>query len=379
MSREYVEKRLREIEAARVSKARSPVNERPDQTAVSDGCAGAQLSTEGQVAKQQPPNDLGSKEHVVARRRTGRYAEGADTGKLVPQREAEPQIPRMHVSGRFVYECTSDRFNDSLTPKSSCSALIDRLLGVLAAKPAYLHPKDAVRYAALIRAFQRFEGVHGSVADLPVQRLWVALRDWVGDALNADEGLLVPTFVLDAARFIEAHAYGRDFFVYGGDSWEIKSLVEGLENSRSDELDSDKRLKGEITSGLRGLLVRAEVPTGARIVNRSTKEQVVGPGSLFVQLERCHLSSGLGPDITHLEIVEDAPMRHDVAEEFSFLGCFWPGSAVAELIEEGELKSAHRRQNLYMPGRLINAMLEVVHDKYPPVLRWVDIPVWAVK
>jgi hypothetical protein len=215
---------------------------------------------------------------------------------------------------------------------------------------------------------------------MPVQRLWVALHDWVGDALNADEGLLVPTFVLDAARFIEAHAYGRDFFVYGGDSWEIQPLAEGLENSRSDELDNDRRLKGEITSGLRGLLVRAEVPIGARIVNRRTKEQVVGPGSLFVQLERCHLSSGLGPDITHLEIVEDAPMRHDVAEEFSFLGCFWPGSAVAELIEEGELKSAHRRQNLYMPGRLINAMLEAVdEDKYPPVLHWVDVPPWAVK
>jgi len=72
-------------------------------------------------------------------------------------------------------------------------------------------------------------------------------------------------------------------------------------------------------------------------------------------------------------------MRHDVAEEFSFLGCFWPGSPVAELIEEGELKGAYRHQNLYVPGRLINATLEAVHgDKYPQALRWVEVPVWAV-
>ena len=151
--------------------------------------------------------------------------------------------------------------------------------------------------------------------------------------------------------------------------------MKGLENPRSDELGNDRRLKGEITSGIRGLLVRADVPAGARIVNRRTKEQVAGSGTLFVQLERCHLSSGLGPDVTHLEIVEDVPMRHDVAEEFSFLCCFWPGSAVAELINGGELKGTYRRENLYMPGRLINAPLEAVDEnEYPRVLHWGDVP-----
>jgi hypothetical protein len=374
MSREYVERRLREIEAARVSKARSSGNGQV-RTEAGGGGAGPQLPIEEQTAKQQQANDPPSREQIVARRRMDRHTPGVNAVKLAPPPKAESQIPRMHVSARFIYECTPDRFNDFLTPESSCSALIDRLLGVLAARPGYLHPKDAARYAALIRTFQRFEGVHGAVADLPLRRLWVVLRDWVGDALNADESLLVPTFVLDAARFIEAHAYGRDFYVYGGDSWEIKSLVKGLESPRSDELGNDRRLKGEITSGIRGLLVRADVPAGARIVHRSTKEQVAGPGTLFVQLERCHLSSGLGSDVTHLEIVEDAPMRHDVAEEFVFLCCFWPGSAVAELIDDGELKGTYRRENLYMPGRLINATLEAVDkNEYPRVLHWVEVP-----
>jgi hypothetical protein len=183
---------------------------------------------------------------------------------------------------------------------------------------------------------------------------------------------------LDAARFIEAHARGRRFNLYEGESWEILPLARDLEAHPYGGLDGDKRMKSEITSGLRGAIARAEVPRGARLGNVRTKEIVAREGPIFVQIERCHLSSGLGTEIIHLEIIEDAPMRHDVASEFSLLASFWPATAISQLLDKGDLTSSYRRQNLFVPGRWITATLEELDgDKYPPTLQWVEVTRWA--
>lgn len=343
MSREYLEKRLREIAAEQTSKRRAGVIDRSRRTAA---------AARGERAASATP-----------------VGEG-------PLRKAVSQIPEMRVSGRFVYEASSEIFGKPLRSDRPCGMLFDRLLGVVAARPPYLHTSDAARYAALIQRLQSFVGFSGPVADLPLERLHGALSAWVNDAIRRDESLLMPSYVLDAARFVEAHAYGRDFGLYGGDTWEIKPLVEGLEGSSS-ELNTDRRLKSEITTGLRGTLVRLELPQGARVVSGRTKELIVSAGPVFAQVERCHLSSGLGPDTVGLEIIEEVPMRHDVAEEFRIVGVFWPSAAVAELISEGGLKKTYRRQNLYVPGRFVNATLEPVDDGPPEPLHWVNAPSWS--
>jgi hypothetical protein len=131
---------------------------------------------------------------------------------------------------------------------------------------------------------------------------------------------VIDRVVLLGAR---AHAFGRRF--YSGleerEVWEIQPMV-GMEDRWSDNLNSDRGLKKDVTSGMKGMIVRIHIPPDGRMLDKRARQIVAGPGDAFIQIERCHLSSGFGPDYgMHLEALEDNSMRHDIAEEFRLLGC----------------------------------------------------------
>lgn len=335
MSRDYVDKRLREI--------------------VKD--------TKMRRSKGSPP--VVGQEHPGRRRR--------EIAPLAPA----VQLPRMLVFGKHVYEWSEGLFGRQLAMESRCGELLDRLLGVLAAQPPYLHAVDASRYRALIPSFSRFQ-LEARVPDLPLRRLPVALHSWVEEVTQMSGRPLTPTLVLDTARFIEAHAYGRDFHT-NGEHWEIRPLVEGWDDLQRYELNADRRLKGAITSGFAGLLVRVEVPRSAQIMDTRTKQPVAKEGGVVIEIERCHLSSGFGPEYgVHLEAVEGAPMRHDVAGEFSVLGGYWPGARVEDFMRTGmpDYRYHASLHQVYLPGRWIVATLEAEdRDAFPPTLRWRDVAV----
>ena len=116
--------------------------------------------------------------------------------------------------------------------------------------------------------------------------------------------------------------WGRSFYTgLDREEWHIRPLLEGTDRGSLYTLDHDKRLR-EITSGMQGLIVRFRVPPDARLLDTIAQQIVGAPGDAFLEIERCHLSAGPEPSpwMRRLEVVEDHPMRHDIAAEFRLLG-----------------------------------------------------------
>lgn len=180
----------------------------------------------------------------------------------------------------------------------------------------------------------------------------------------------MPTFVLDAGRFIETHVWGRYFYDRGNETWEITPLVEGMEEQRSPGGLDDVQLKKEITRAFGRLLVRLQIPEGTRMKNIRSKTIAAGAGTAYLSIERCHLSSGIYDDID-LEIEEDNSPRHDVSEEFQLRGKLWPREAVEALLEGNHefAYNEHRLLKVEVPGRWIRAELTAEHT-------WRDMPRW---
>jgi hypothetical protein len=279
---------------------------------------------------------------------------------------AAAQLRSRSVDGRVIYEWSFGA--KRLTSRSHSGELLDRLLDVLDARPPYLHPKDRARYAVLLPKLKAFEVTEGSdekerslpVKDLPLERLRWALELWIGSALRAGEGSLIPTFVLDAARFVETHAWGRTFFPNVGDEiWEIAPLLAGRQKGWPGTLGSDSVLKKRVTAGLRDLIVRFTMPRGSRLIDARAQKTLAGPSKGWAAVHRCHLSASFSGDWVSLNAVEDPPMRHDVDEELKLLVSLRSAEAVAESACQPCSTSVWEedRWRLELPGRWITAAL----------------------
>jgi hypothetical protein len=209
-----------------------------------------------------------------------------------------------------------------------------------------------------------------NVTDLPIRDIGLALRSWVESALRNNSFSLMPTFVLDAGRFIETHVWGRHFHDRGNQAWDIRPLVEGMEEQRSPRGLDDSQLKKEITKAFAGLLVRLQIPEGSRVKNVRSETIAAGAGTAYLAIERCHLSSGIY-DYIDLEIEEDNYPRHDVSEEFQLRGKLWPREAVEALLEGNHEfpYNEHRLLRVEVPGRWITA--ELTSER-----TWRDMPRW---
>lgn len=358
MSREYVEKRLREIAEAR---ARSPA-------------ASA-------IPSAKPP----TKSRESSRPSAPRRAAARTTVKKPPSAPAPPpSLPRAHVSGRFVYECKRGIVADPFNLDSAVGEYLDLLLGMLEARPPYVHSSDIPRYGALVRRFRA--SMYDDwpdptpVATLPLARLHLALNEWVNNGLRDATDPLLPSFCLDTARFIEAHAYGR-FFYSQREHWQLLPVLSKAERHWQSELSRDQQLKRGITSAVKGLIVRCAIPPGCRIFDLRNKVAVAESGEAFVEIQRCHLSQGFGVEYSeHLVTEQDAPMRHDIAGEFRFLANYWPPLAIGQ-VRRGEACPYRYEADLHrvqIPGRWITAWLDFSSTQDSgSVPLWEDVPTWA--
>jgi hypothetical protein len=286
-------------------------------------------------------------------------------------------LPRMHVSEAFVYTPSSFTIG-KITPDQPCEVLLDKLIGVVFAKPGYLQADDVCRYASLIHEFKKFAVDRGwgttrksvYVTDLPIRDIGSALRHWVESTLRNHSLSLMPTFVLDAGRFIETHVWGRHFYGRGNEAWEITPLVEGMEEPRSSGGLDDAQLKKEITTAFARLLVRLQIPEGFRIKNVRSETIADSGGTAYLSIERCHLSSGIYDDID-LEIEGDNSPKHDVSEEFQLRGKLWSREAVEALLQGSHEfpYDEHRLLKVEVPGRWITA--ELTRE-----CTWREVPRW---
>ena len=361
MSREYVEKRLREIAEAQ---ARSP----------------QRSPAASPVPSAKPPR----KSQELLRPSAPRRAARTPAKRLSDAPAPPPSLPRAHVSGRFVYECKRGIVADPFSRESPVGEFLDLLLGMLQARPAYVHPSDIPRYSALVRRFRGsmyHDGTDSTpVAILPLARLHLALNEWVNSVLREAADPLLPSFCLDTARFIEAHAYGR-FFYSQREHWQLLPMTCRTERNGQSELSRDQQLKRAVTSAVKGLIVRCAIPSGCRIFDLRNKVAVAESAEAFVEIQRCHLSQGFGVDYSeHLVAEQDAPMRHDIADDFRFLANYWPPLCIGQL-RRGEACPYRYEADLHrvqIPARWITAWLDFSSTQDSgSVPLWERLPAWA--
>jgi hypothetical protein len=225
--------------------------------------------------------------------------------------------PHPHGGRRFI---TADSYGDFL----------DALLGVVFARPAYIRPCDINRYAAWIDAFRSHvidhpwgarRGSHFPVVTVHFRDLGFALRDWVDTDIRTDNHPLFPTLAVDAARFMEGHAFG--YSGSGRDSWRITELVTQDSNDEWAMRDrlTDPRLKHEITSRLKGILTRCVVPFGGNVPSATEAQPLLGQGEPFIfEVERCHLTQENHYDHPCLRAEEDEAPKFDIGDDLWFRG-----------------------------------------------------------
>lgn len=279
-----------------------------------------------------------------------------------------------------------------------CGEFLADLLHVVLTHPAYLRASDVPHYASLIGQFRRHV-VHGGtskpqaavVADLPVDDLLTALWQWVWAAVNDDSAApVMSTFVLDAAHFIIAHAWGQEFGMCG--QWKLEPMMRGPRDHRT-TLPDEPRLKKAITEQLRDQLVLLGIPEGSCIIESSTTRVIAPAGEAHFLIKRCHLSASQHGDQIDAEIQENNPPKHDIASNFMLTGTFLTMRARQEreraieekqkilrgdltleeaMIEQGPTTLAGRRLGfqLLVPGRWICAWEDRLEHKWIPLPNW---------
>jgi hypothetical protein len=263
---------------------------------------------------------------------------------------------RFSMRGEFFYECYSQ---DEVSPSVSCGEFLEVLLALLHSRPDYVRENEVHRYAALIDNFKQFESrlfdaPVRAVQALPLSQLRAALDQWVHiwAREHNSQSPLLPSFVLDAGRFIEAHAWGRKFGDWTGrNNFRLKAIIRGWVADHND-LDTDKSLKKHVSESLRRTLVRVEIPAGVRLRDVRSQKIVHEGGCAYFGIERCHLSESVyeGEELT---FEEDSPPRHDIAAEFQFPAIYWSNECVQDLLADREV--SFQRREARVPARLIAA------------------------
>lgn len=212
-----------------------------------------------------------------------------------------------------------------------CGPFLEALLGIVFARPPYIHPDDVYRYAAWIDSFRHFSHTDYSgpksrdvpVEVLPLSRLGAALSAWVRDELHNPNGhILGPTWALDTANFIHAHAFGYYGHGYRTPAWRIRGLIdcERAHRGESFELNHASYFKNEMTRVLKNTWVRCRVPEAGSVPGRDDRETVFRAGEFFIfVIMRCYLTQGNGsePPATLMGV---PPRDYDIAADFEFRG-----------------------------------------------------------
>ncbi|MGC4004056.1 MAG: hypothetical protein QM811_13425 [Pirellulales bacterium] len=243
------------------------------------------------------------------------------------------RVDRIYVHQETVFDFS--RFSEqALDLAHPIGDLIQRLLGVLEAKPAYVRPDDVPRFSCLLRELRKYETqvydkgemVADRVDNLPIRCLDYVWEDWVNHFFEEPFHPLLPTFAIGLAQFVEPHIYGRTRHIWGEIPWRIAPLVRVPDQRREDfGFLRNTTFKREFTQNIKGLEVVAKIPTGGGLYDQREKQMVIKEEEEFsFAVLRGHLTEQSYYDRNDLIAREASKPTIDIASDFHFRGHLLP-------------------------------------------------------
>jgi hypothetical protein len=235
----------------------------------------------------------------------------APTGEVVKRR-----VPRVSITARVVYDIMTPT-GGKFAIDGASAPFLESLIGLCYDQPPYIRATDVARYAAMLHSLLHFRSQpcpwkeNSPLVDaeeIPLQRLGIAVREWIMSFFGEQYHPLMPVYALDTACFVAAHGEGTYFPWNGSRPAEIPAMVEG---DFSIGCLNNPAFKAEFTQRLtRRRFFVAEIPGGCSIVGPN--EEAMGPGTrFFFGVARCHLS-GAWYDYVALEAREDNAPEYDI-------------------------------------------------------------------
>lgn len=251
---------------------------------------------------------------------------------LAGQMEKE-RVDHVYVHQETVFDF--DRFSDqALDPAHPICDLIQKLLGVLGAKPAYVRSEDVPRFECLLRELRAYEievydkqeMIKDRVGNLPIRCLDHIWKRWVNHFFDDAFHPLLPTYALGLVQFVEPHIYGQTIERWGEAPWRIVPLVRSAEQRHEEIwLLSDATFKREFTQWIKGLKVIAKVPEDCALYDPREQKVVVDSGEEFsFSVLRGHLTEQGYYDMNDLVAEETGKPQFDIAVDFHFRGHLVP-------------------------------------------------------
>lgn len=339
----------------------------------------------GQPCSASRPHCEGCKPLVAAeiKERRRRESENVQQWTCLDGRLTEAPLPRIHVGFKTVFN--NGTYGRPWTLHDPCGPMLDHLMGIIFAKPAYIHPTDVRRYATWIDAFRQFVTARPGwkprpkslpVHKLPIAEIGYALQRWIVSLTNHDNPLMA-SFALDAADFIAKHVFGKVVFRHrSATDWELSAFVsnEQRDGRDAEEYVHDKQIKKLITECLRGgsaTVVKGVVPVDGIIVGGGKVASVMPSTSFYFQIDRCHLSESWYdyPQPWEDVYIAGQSQEYDIAEGFAFPGILLlrNGHPKIEWRQEGHLGEwltndlhavADRGVKTYIPARWLSHWVE---------------------
>ena len=314
--------------------------------------------------------------------------------------ENEAAIWSVHLDKEMIF---SSRLpgGAELDSNAPSSELIDWVIGICFAGPEYVRKCALPRYISLLADLKAFtfdcpydRRLHGkSLSQIKLEWLSLAASQWIKSWFSRECHPLMPSYALDVARFLEFHAEGD--YGHSDVSWRLAPLLGEDRGGCGLMRFLSPTFKKEFTQAMGQILVAAEVPSGARIVQ--DHETVAEGGTTVVFLfKRCHLSESTA-DYYDVSMSVDDPTAptFDLMSEFCFTGSFVVHGESAGYYHR--LSAAHIAKNLVrlpselpaarhlgfvggtLPAEWITHVIEVDPYDRPKPPQLIPIPKWRAE
>jgi hypothetical protein len=325
---------------------------------------------QGKCATCESPIPAAQRLCPACRQREQEAKENTHAWRSPTGEEVKRQVARVRVSARVVFDILGPR-GRQFTLESPSGPFLETLIGVCYQRPPYIRATDVARYASLIDSLMHFQScLHPweqdspmvAVQDISLDRLGVAVREWITSFFGEQHHPLMATYALDTACFVAAHGEGTHFSSDRSLAALLQPMVDGDFSIRC---LCDPTFKGDFTQRSAGReLVLAEIPDGGAVVSADQKS--LGPGTTFLfRITRCHLSEAWN-EYGDLEIREKNSPDYDIG------AVSLPGRLLLDASGSITVSPTHvgygRESPLHVPLRWITHA--VCDNRLLPVPQW---------
>lgn len=253
---------------------------------------------------------------------------------------------------------------------------LETLIGVCYERPPYIHPSDVARYASLLDSLLHYhtrprpwerDSPTMAAQDIPLNRLDVAVREWVNSLIGDLHHPLMATYALDTAAFIAAHGEGKYFSSDRADGSLPAEIPAMVDDDFSIGCLQHPTFKAEFTQRSVGQqLIVGLVPDGGAVASRD--ETLLRPGEKFLfRIGRCHLSETWYGQYDGLKATQENEPDYDIG------AVLLPGVLLRDAQDViGSLRYPYVGRSLCVPLRWVTHAVRESQDKCDllPVPQW---------